>query len=219
VLEEVPNRRLKNRIILSIVDNYLQRLIDDPSAVTLRVAELGYILRPIIANDCKMLYSFLSNLSATTRKNYVLDSYDEAQAKSFVDAIGKWQKLRIIMVPLNAAEEIIGLLEVSFSFPEGAELTRFESYGVPTDESKSLRFGPVVADKFQGKDIAKYLVQCLELVAKFFERNQIILWGGVYSENARARKFYEKHGFVEIGRFQDVHGQECIDMAKTLHFS
>ena len=39
----------------------------------------------------------------------------------------------------------------------------------------------------------------------------MILWGGVFAENARAIRYYEKNGFRLCGQFQDPDGRECWD--------
>lgn len=40
-------------------------------------------------------------------------------------------------------------------------------------------------------------------IARRFGRQRVILWGGVYSDNAAGLKYYRKAGFGEIGRLSE----------------
>jgi ribosomal protein S18 acetylase RimI-like enzyme len=53
-------------------------------------------------------------------------------------------------------------------------------------------------------------------IAKRFGKKRIILWGGVLSDNARAIRFYEKHGFFRVGSFASQDGEQCLDMMLRL---
>jgi len=75
------------------------------------------------------------------------------------------------------------------------------------------RMGPCISDAYQNKGLGTSLFKYLIGVAKEFEQEKLILWGGVYADNDRAIKYYEKNGFMKLGEFNDEQGRKSIDMA------
>jgi len=57
-----------------------------------------------------------------------------------------------------------------------------------------------VRDDEQGSGLATRLLAETARIALREGRNRLILWGGVQPENRRARRFYEREGFSEVGR-------------------
>jgi ribosomal protein S18 acetylase RimI-like enzyme len=67
---------------------------------------------------------------------------------------------------------------------------------------KALELKRIYVDKsFHGKGIAQQLIQFVENFAK--ENKYEVIWLGVWEHNLRAKKFYEKCGFVDSGHTHD----------------
>lgn len=63
-----------------------------------------------------------------------------------------------------------------------------------------------VLAKFYGKGVAKLLFDKAMSLAR--EKNSVTVWLGVWEENPRAIKFYEKNGFVEFDKHSFTLGND-----------
>jgi GNAT superfamily N-acetyltransferase len=68
-----------------------------------------------------------------------------------------------------------------------------------------------VRDDEQGSGLACLLLAETARIALREGRNRLILWGGVQPENRRARRFYAREGFFEVGRTPST-----IDMVRPI---
>ncbi len=168
------------------------------------------ILRPLIRNDSDELAIFLESLSTYTRKFYTYDSFDINMANSLCADINRYDKLRFVLESVDT-KQIIGIFEFSMDLVE-EDLKRYMDNGYKLDPKTTCRFGPALADEYQGKGIARKVFSFMVEIAKKFGREQIILFGGVKSENINAIKFYKSVGFKKIGSFINSDGIECLDM-------
>lgn len=169
------------------------------------------VFRPLETADVGRLAEFLSSLSGETRRFWNLESYDHSAAAELCDAIGRYDKLRFVAQETAAPFLLLASFEFSFGIPPG-DTERFRSYGITLSETTDCRFAPCVRDALQGSGLANALMPLAVDIARRFGRSRIILWGGVDSENRRAIRFYEKHGFTSLGRFGNPGGREAIDM-------
>jgi diamine N-acetyltransferase len=167
------------------------------------------IIRPLGKDDEDSLTEFLENLSPLTREFYTLDSYDRVTAKEMCDAIAQYDKLRFVVVS-KSSQKIVAILEYSLDIPADDQ-ERFLRNGVSID-GQTVRFGPCISDKYQGRGIGQSLFPFVVKIAKKLNRSRIILWGGVFADNDRALNFYKKVGFLEIGRFKSSDNRDSIDM-------
>jgi diamine N-acetyltransferase len=171
--------------------------------------------RPLLPSDVAALAAFLTSLSPLTRHRWTLASYDRAMAEELCDAIGRYDKLRLVAHEADKPTELVALFEFSFSIPAG-DHERFARYGIELEEAHDVRFGPCVRDADQGRGVASALMKpTLDLVRRF-GKTRLLLWGGVLTENEPARTFYRRQGFVEVGHFHTSDGLTCIDMLCTL---
>jgi RimJ/RimL family protein N-acetyltransferase len=173
------------------------------------------VVRPLDPSDVDALGQFLSDLSSQTRYFAVFPSYDKAAAQTLCDTIARYDKLRFVIQP-QGSPRIVGLLEFSFAISEGDSL-RYTAYGITLDAQTDCRFGPTLADDYQGKGVGTQVFPFVTDVARKFGKRRIILWGGVVTDNPRAIRYYEKHGFKPLGTFiAPSDGAELRDMLLDL---
>lgn len=191
----------------------LAKVAQDPQLLTTRVVTASgeaFLIRPLVRVDAPKLAVFLSELSLETRYFSTFSGYDTKAAQELCDAIARYDKLRFVVeAPLS--QQIIGLLEFSFSIPE-SDVTRYATYNMPLDPASDCRFGPTFADLYQNRGIGTAVFPFVVEVARKFGRNRILLWGGVVSDNFRAIRYYEKNGFHLAGAFTPEGGVEAMDM-------
>jgi GNAT superfamily N-acetyltransferase len=166
------------------------------------------VCRPLLPTDGKALTAFLAGLSARTRRLSTFDGYDLTEATKLCAAIGLYDKLRLVVV--NSAGRIVGLFELSFGIPPG-DIARYNTYGISLDECSDCRFGPTLSDDYQHHGIGPLAFAWIQVLVQQFGKRRIILWGGVLADNHAAISYYQKLGFVSVGKFtQDT--QENYDM-------
>lgn len=192
----------------------LAQIAQNPTMLTERIMieSETLIIRPLEPSDVLGLAMFLENLSGQTRRFSTFFGYDIDMAQDLCDAIARYDKLRFIIV--SPSQQIVGLLEFSFDLVDD-DIARYASYQVELDPKTDCRFGPTLADAYQNKSIGTLVMPFIKDVARKFGQKRIILWGGVFADNARAIRFYEKNGFNRLGSFKydDV---KVIDMLLEL---
>jgi len=191
----------------------------DPERVTFPVrlrdgTALEY--RPLVAADADALTAFVESLSPLTRSRWNLSGYDRVAAEEMIDAIARYDKLRLVAVdPEDPQLGICALFEFSFGIPRH-ECERYAGYGITLDEAHDCRFGPCVRDDMQRRGLASALMPPTLAIVRRFGKSRVILWGGVLATNAPAIAFYLRHGFVELGRFATQDGLSSIDMLREV---
>jgi diamine N-acetyltransferase len=94
-------------------------------------------------------------------------------------------------------ETIAGFLKLNIaSFPDSTTVFHTDFTYKKQDLLEIERI--YVDTPFHGKGIAQLLMQHTEAVAR--ENNCLHIWLGVWSENAKAIRFYEKMGFTKFGQ-------------------
>ncbi|MBU0576863.1 GNAT family N-acetyltransferase [Patescibacteria group bacterium] len=195
----------------------LSQVFADPKLLTfesLLSSGEKVVFRPLTASDCSSLAIFLGNLSFATREFYSLGGYDVSSAKEMCGSINRYDKLRFV-VHSGTINNIIALFEFDFDIPQN-DIDRFSSYGIKSASSTDCRIGPCLSDHYQNHGVGSTLFPHVVSVARQFGRRRIILWGGVFADNQRAIKYYEKNGFKQLGNFKDKGGMNVIDMMFTV---
>ena len=188
----------------------LNKVFNNPKLFEYKIKfKENYItLRPLLSTDRNLLTQFLQSLSKTTQEYYILDSYDRKAAKQMCEDINKYDKLRFVGL---IDEKIIGLFEFSMDLTK-EDINRFNQNGIKLKQGEDCRFGPCISDNLQGTGIASTLFPYIIKIAKNLDQKRIILWGGVFSDNSRAIKYYKSNGFNKVGEFKNNDGRECLDM-------
>lgn len=196
------------------MNNIFDDTVNNPGKFTYQLATKDgdkVVFRPLAHSDVTMLAVFLENLSPVTRERSTFDSYDRACAEELCGAINKYDKLRFVCTAgRDGGERIIGLLELSFGIPP-SDLQRYRDVGINLSEDTDVRFGPTLADDWQGKGVGTLAFNRIAEIVKGFEKSRILLWGGVLVSNTPAIEYYKKLGFTVAGTFQNE-GVDHLDM-------
>jgi RimJ/RimL family protein N-acetyltransferase len=166
-------------------------------------------LRPLETTDENKLIQLIDGLSQKTRQFYSYTDPAERIAGELCDAINKYDKLRFVLEK-DGNKELIGLFEFSFSIPLG-DKERYKKYNIKLSEA-DCRIGPILKDEYQSKGIGTLVLPILISIAREFNKNRIILWGGVQQDNHKAINFYGKNGFKNVGPFVNKDKIACYDM-------
>ena len=185
--------------------------VDPTSVATGLVLSSGtaLVLRPLEPRDRARLAVFFDGLSACSRLFGGVSGDAADQAVEHCDAIGRYDKLRLLLCTGDPGEHAVGLLELSLDVVV-ADLERFRDYGVDLGR-RDARFGLCVADAFHGTGAAALASTATFDVARAFGMSRLILWGGVRDDNVRARRFYRRLGFAELGTWVEPTGQVVHD--------
>ncbi|MFI1395417.1 GNAT family N-acetyltransferase [Streptomyces sp. NPDC020681] len=195
----------------------LTEIAEDPLVLTRRrnlPDGSDVVVRPLTHTDAEGLAGFLDGLSAESRRFSTFAGHDLAAARELCDAIARYDKLRLVLEVVPSGR-IVGLLEFSLALP-AADIERYQSAGIRLTETTDCRFGPTLADDYQGKGVATLVFPLVTEVARRLGKKRIILWGGVLADNARAIRYYEKNGFRPVGSFVEPDGSSLLDMMVDL---
>lgn len=184
----------------------------DPSSVATRLvlpsgSELG--LRALEPDDRVRLTAFFDGLSTRSRFNGGVFGDTTARSVRYCEAIGRYDKLRLLLCAGDADEEALGLIELSFDVVT-EDVERFHGYGIELGE-QDARFGLCIADDTQGTGAAGLASDATFDIVRRFGPTRLILWGGVLESNVRARRFYRRLGFVEFGTWLEPEGEVVRD--------
>jgi ribosomal protein S18 acetylase RimI-like enzyme len=212
-VDQCASARTASWIKVGTVLIRLAELAADPSPLSREVVVDGVplVVRGLRAEDMEALTGFLAGLSDESRRFWHGDADDAEEAAGWIEAIGRYDKLRLIAHEPGHGDRLAGVVDLSFSLPEGFEITRFAGYGIELDEKRTARFGPCVADAWQGRGLAAALLPAAWDAIRLLGRDRVVLFGGVHAANHRARRFYARHGFVETGFFDG-----SVDMMRDL---
>ncbi|WP_329436829.1 GNAT family N-acetyltransferase [Streptomyces sp. NBC_01280] len=172
------------------------------------------VLRPLVHADAERLAGFLDGLSPESRRLSTFDGYDLAAARELCDAIARYDKLRLVLED-ESSERIVGLFELSLALTAG-DIARYRAAGIRLTERTDCRFGPTLADAYQGGGVGSLVLPLVLEAVRRLGRARVILWGGVLADNARALRCYEKNGFQLVGRFTGPDGTSSLDMILSL---
>ena len=151
---------------------------------------MSITIRPGVAADA----TDLAELAARTfRETFAADNRAEDMALHLAHAYGTSQQQRELVDP-----DITTLLvEVDGQLAGYAQL---RSGGAPecvTGESPVELWRFYIAQPWHGRGVAQALMRRVE--AEAYRRGGRTFWLGVWERNARAKAFYQKNGFTDVG--------------------
>ncbi len=151
---------------------------------------MDIVIRPGAAVDATPL----AELAARTfQETFAADNRPEDMAVHLASAYGTSQQRRELLDP-----DITTLLvEVDLKLAAYAQLRSGVVPDCVTGESPIELWRFYVAQSWHGHGVAQALMQRVELEAS--RRGGRTLWLGVWERNVRAKAFYRKNGFVDVG--------------------
>ena len=171
--------------------------------------------RPLQADDGPRLACYFASLSADTQRMFAPHPFTPEQAHALCAGINEDATLRMVAVrPSAAPAAIIAYFVLNFELPD-EDRHRYQRYGVDL-LAPICRFGPSVSDSFQRQGLGSALFPQLLAIARRFDCTCLTLLGGVYVDNERAIRFYEKAGLRKQGIFTSSNGRQSYDMALRL---
>ncbi|MFD1831266.1 GNAT family N-acetyltransferase [Streptomyces desertarenae] len=195
----------------------LTAVAEDPLVLTQRLSlddGSEVVFRPLTSADVDHLAAFLEGLSAESRRLSTFDGYDLGAARELCDAVARYDKLRLVLEEVPSGR-VVGLLEFSLDL-HPSDIARYRRAGIRLTAT-DCRFGPTLADDYQGRGVGTQVFPLIADVARRFGKRRIILWGGVLTDNPRAIHYYEKQGFRTVGPFAGADGTQALDMILDLH--
>lgn len=174
-------------------------------------------VRPLQADDARILGDFFVGLSDKTRSTYGPHPFGRDTAAELCDAVADQQTVRFIAVLDDGTTqaEIIAYMILSRVIGDGDR----RRYGDTLPWETTACLAPVVADAYQDQGVGTAMGQHVLACARALGLSHVILMGGVMDENPRARRVYEKLGFEFVGSFEtEVAGKRRLnhDMVVTL---
>ena len=151
---------------------------------------MSIMIRPSVATDA----TALAELAARTfRETFAADNRAEDMALHIAHAYGTSQQQRELVDP-----DITTLLvEVDGELAGYAQLRSGVPPACVTGQAPVELWRFYIAQPWQGRGVAQSLMRKVESDA--YRRGGRTLWLGVWERNERAKAFYHKHGFIDVG--------------------
>jgi diamine N-acetyltransferase len=169
----------------------------------------SFTIRPLSRNDAEALTQYYAALSDESRRRYAPHAFNPAEIRRLFGADDSpyrpWGSF-------DGGELIAYTIIFLGHLPHDAE--RIAAYGHPLNAACDAFYAPSVADAYQAAGLAGRMLGVIEDQLRTEGVRQLLLWGGVQATNERARRFYARQGFVELGEFE-YQGMN-VDMAKSL---
>lgn len=167
------------------------------------------VLRLLQSDDLKKLEKFLQSHSPETKNRFAPHRFELHELEKLFN-LGMYL---MFVAKRKGSQELIAYFVVRKGVIEH-EKPRLESYGLHLDSVSDCTFAPSVADSWQNQGIGNALFKFTLEYLKSNGFKRILLWGGVQTSNEKAMLFYQKNGFIELGRFE-YYGWNC-DMLKEI---
>jgi GNAT superfamily N-acetyltransferase len=158
-------------------------------------------VRELESADYHQLSTYLQRLSEQSTSRFGPHGFDYQSIAGFY---GSCDEYKGYIIEINETQTIIAYAIVKIGYLHH-DKSRLNSYGIIPDEHTDCAFAPSVADEWQGCGVGSVLFGFVKNRLLELGVQRIILWGGVQCSNVDAVRFYLRHGFKPIGRFE-YHG-------------
>lgn len=174
-------------------------------------------VRPLTPGDAAVVGRYFLSVSDELKSLYGPHPFDQATADRLCAEAGGEQPDRLRLIGQLADGEVIAYFILQLRVPEH-ELARYAGYGIALDPETTCRIAPSVLDAYQNQGIGSPIMRHAYELARRMGYRRMVLEEGVFGHNARARHFYSKLGFSEVGIFYPdwSHGRPCHDMMVDL---
>ena len=165
------------------------------------------ICRLLNANDVESLAAYFNALGQETRRRYGPPPFDITTAEKLC----KGDDSSLLCYVAEHDTGIVAYTVVKKGYLHFEE-ERYQAYGLELNHDLDFTIAPSVADAWQSKGVGSQLMEFVlsDLKKRSGGKGKVLLWGGVQETNDRARNFYVKFGFNDIGWFE--HNGGNIDM-------
>lgn len=182
----------------------------DPEYTTRVLLRNGHqaTIRPLQAGDVEPLAALFLSLSEDTKRRYGPHPFDRATAGKLCAEIDPATTLRFVaLLEGEPQPQIIGYMILTRQMWSD-DVQRYGDW-LRTAECGAL--APVVADAYQDQGIGSQMARHVLASARLWGLSRVVLMGGVQGTNARARHFYTKLGFREVGEFWTHHNGDMLN--------
>ena len=166
--------------------------------------------RPWLRTDLPHLLSYLHHLSKETQDRFGPHPF----TKEALEYLYHHPNYKGFVLIENNSTFIIGYAIVKMGYLEH-DLPRLHTYKFQPDHATDATYAPSLADEWQGKGMGKELWNQIKKYLQQHQKQRVILWGGVQSDNTIAVNYYRTIGFVAIGSYE-YNGKNNLDMICTI---
>lgn len=154
-------------------------------------------IRQLVPGDEAALLAYLDALSLATRQRFAPHPFD---ADTIQTVCTRPDQPFRCFVAEDAGGQLAAYMLARLDVP-GHEFQRLAGYGVFPEPGYTASFAPSVADHWQHSGIGSAMYGFIEQDLRQSGIRQIMLMGGVQSDNLSAIRYYEKLGFQKLGGF------------------
>ena len=154
------------------------------------------VFRLLKKRDEKMLGNFFIGLSEEIKKWYSPHIFDYNEAHNICESIEKVNLKSDKQIVIAVCDKkIIGYCILLFSWRKWDKIRYYGKYNLKISNKHICTIAPCVSDKYQGMGIGNKMMQYVIYVSKKYNKEVIILWGGVVVKNRKAVNYYKKNNF------------------------
>lgn len=193
-------------------------ITQDPMLVSVGVALStgeSVVLRPLAPNDANVLGVYFLSLSNETKRRYGPHPFDQATADRLCAENDYAHTIRMLATTSDGDERVIAYFILVLGVGEN-DASRYAKLGMMLNTATDCTLAPSVADDYQDKGLGSVMMRHVLVTARKLSKQRMVLMGGVQATNARAKHFYEKHGFKWMGDFEEPAGRNNHDMILDL---
>lgn len=154
-------------------------------------------LRRYTAQDLEHLLTYLQQLSPATARRFQPHSFHPEEVLNFYNH----HEHEAWIAVDTATQKIIAYTVLKKGYLHH-DYPRLQQYGVDISYDHCYTIAPSVTDEWQSTGVGQLLFNCVLDELKNRNVKQLILWGGVQTDNIKASHFYQKNGFCSLGHFQ-----------------
>jgi GNAT superfamily N-acetyltransferase len=155
------------------------------------------VLRKLNASDMDRLLYYLHTLSIATARRFQPHAYQKEDLYQFYHNTA--HEAYVAVDPAN--DQIIAYTVLKKGCVDH-DYPRLQQYGVSILQDDAFTIAPSVTDEWQSLGVGQLLLNYVIEDMKNRNVKQLILWGGVQTDNTKALHFYLKNGFSSLGHFQ-----------------
>ncbi len=153
-------------------------------------------IRLLNNSDFDRLMHYLHSLRLETVQHFQPHSYHSQDVLDFYAQQGTEACVAID----TATHEMIGYAVLKKGLL-AHDLPRLQRYQFPLQHDAAFTFAPSVKDDWQSSGVGQLMMNFVQTEMQKRQIRQLILWGGVQSNNTKAIRFYNKNGFRSLGHF------------------